>query len=321
MGIARNLRRLARKQDAVAAKKPQRKAMMEPLEPRLLLSADFAPGTTAALLGGLDQFGDRLDDFLTPADPADLFNTQVPFIVQVNQTEDGSEQVAPTLGSLFSVQVDTNGPAEDGVNATLDGLDADDDGTVDAGEFIQGWLFDKIDDYPDPTDPGFGLWYWNETGGLPSGIDSADFANWLAMQDSALTVGKPGGGNVTISLGCPDRDRPDRICAQRRHGLRYRLQPDRLPRIWPSTWAPRPTPSNSCTTQAPTKAKPAPSSPSPRALISASPSACARADRNPRAKSWMLKTSSCGMPMTSWSAPCPTIPMTVRRTSKASRST
>jgi len=200
MGIARNLRRLARKQDAVAAKKPQRKAMMEPLEPRLLLSADFAPGTTAALLGGLDQFGDRLDDFLTPADPADLFNTQVPFIVQVNQTEDGSEQVAPTLGSLFSVQVDTNGPAEDGVNATLDGLDADDDGTVDAGEFIQGWLFDKIDDYPDPTDPGFGLWYWNETGGLPSGIDSADFANWLAMQDSALTVGKPGGGNVTISL-------------------------------------------------------------------------------------------------------------------------
>ena len=42
MGIARNLRRLARKKDAVAAKKPQRKAMMEPLEPRLLLSADLS---------------------------------------------------------------------------------------------------------------------------------------------------------------------------------------------------------------------------------------------------------------------------------------
>ena len=187
MGFARNLRRLARKKDTAVARKGRRRAVMEPLEPRLLLSADFAPGTTDALVGGLDQFGDRLDDFLTPEDPADLFNTQVPFIVQVNQTEDGSEQVAPTLGTLFSVQVDTNGSADGGVSATLDGLDADDDGTVDAGEFIQGWLFDKIDDYPDPTDPG-------------SGVDSADFANWLELQDSSLTVGKPGGGNVTIAL-------------------------------------------------------------------------------------------------------------------------
>ncbi|MFO7964214.1 MAG: LEPR-XLL domain-containing protein [Desulfobacterales bacterium] len=42
MGLARNLRRLARKKQAAAAKVYRRKAVIEPLEPRLLLSADLS---------------------------------------------------------------------------------------------------------------------------------------------------------------------------------------------------------------------------------------------------------------------------------------
>jgi hypothetical protein len=181
MGLARTLNRKALKKQAGVVKKARRKAMMEPLEPRLLLSADFVPGAEIALADGLDQFGDRLDDFLTSED---LFGTQVPFIVQVQQAGDGFEQVAPTLGSLFAVQVDTNGTVEGGIDATLEKLDADTDGTVTAGEFLQGWFLDKfskeLDDY--------------------NGTTTTDFANWLAGLDIELMVDKPGGGSVTISL-------------------------------------------------------------------------------------------------------------------------
>jgi Ca2+-binding RTX toxin-like protein len=178
------LRKIWKSESARAKKnirKRGNKVHLEVLEPRVLLSADLSTSAATALAGGLDQFGDRIDGYL---DSNDLFSTQVPFIVQVQQTGDGSELVAPTLGSLFAVQVDTNGPADGGINATLDGLDADNDGAVDAGEFVQGWLFDKVSTYY----------------GTTTDSTTTNFASWLDALDTTLTVDRPGGGTVTISL-------------------------------------------------------------------------------------------------------------------------
>ena len=40
MGLARQIKRLQKRREEAAAKKRRRKAFLEPLEPRLLLSAD-----------------------------------------------------------------------------------------------------------------------------------------------------------------------------------------------------------------------------------------------------------------------------------------
>jgi len=164
-----------------------RKPLFEQLEPRFLLSADLSPIAAVALADGLDQFGDRIDTFLGGED---LLDVRIPFIVQVERTAEGSEQVAPTLSTLFSVAVDPDGLGPGGNNAILDGLDSDNDGTVDAGEFIQGWFFDKIV----PTDF---LKDINEDGK----VDTGDFSAFLASLDKSLTVDMPTGTpDITISF-------------------------------------------------------------------------------------------------------------------------
>ncbi|MCK4858069.1 MAG: LEPR-XLL domain-containing protein, partial [candidate division Zixibacteria bacterium] len=120
----------------------------EPLEPRVLLSADLNPDVAVAAAAGLDLLGDRVETFL---DGEGQFDKHVPFITQVQQEGDDVKNVAPTIGGLFSVDVDFNGDDEiTGDELELQALDKDtsgDDGygTVDAGEFIQGWFFDEIE--------------------------------------------------------------------------------------------------------------------------------------------------------------------------------
>jgi len=110
VGIARNLRRLARKQDAVAAKKPQRKAMMEPLEPRLLLSADsIVGGITTSLADGLTEVTTEIDD-LIQEDP--LFQNLVPGIVETLTVGDNVYQVSPTLLEALDISVDVYADAD-----------------------------------------------------------------------------------------------------------------------------------------------------------------------------------------------------------------
>ncbi|MFA7013539.1 MAG: LEPR-XLL domain-containing protein [Desulfobacterales bacterium] len=191
MGIARNLRRLARKQDAVAAKKPQRKAMMEPLEPRLLLSADLNPDAADALADGVQQFGDRVDTFMQD----DVFDTNLPFIVQVQQQGETAELVAPTLDTLFAVPVDPDGEGGSGPIAALQALDVGPgdrggDEKVDAGEFIQGWFFDKInpDDFlNDLNEDGY--------------INTIDFMTYIFNLDNSITINMPGSTpDITVTF-------------------------------------------------------------------------------------------------------------------------
>jgi Ca2+-binding RTX toxin-like protein len=131
---------------------PQRRPHFEALEPRVLLSADLLPATASFLSDGLDQFGTRLEGFLDSGGVAEdgslLLDTHLPFILQVQTVGDEAEQVAPTIGDLFSVQVDRNGLEPGGNDPTLEALDTqhgNDDGIVDAGEFIQGWFFDPVE--------------------------------------------------------------------------------------------------------------------------------------------------------------------------------
>jgi Ca2+-binding RTX toxin-like protein len=182
MGLSRMIRRLRNKQEEAASKR-KRKTLLEPLEPRVLLSADFTAASAQAVQDGLDQLGIRLDDFL--ADTQNVLNdTKLPFVVQV---EEGKTS-APTLGSLFSLQVDTNGAADGGIDPKLDELDRDLGGGVDAGEFIQGWLIGAI---------------YQELGNYPNNDgtpDSTQFADWLKTLDTKRTFAQPTGQSVTVEL-------------------------------------------------------------------------------------------------------------------------
>ena len=145
------MRRIAhwRKQGALgAAPAGTRRAMkFEPLEARVLLSADLMPQAASALAGGLDLFGARLDNFVT----SEAFDAHVPLLLKLetDPVTQAAVNEAPTVGDLLSVPVDADG--QNGVGRigfglrrrelVLQGLDNDHgngDGTVDAGEFLQG---------------------------------------------------------------------------------------------------------------------------------------------------------------------------------------
>lgn len=203
MGIARNLRRLARKQDAVAAKKPQRKAMMEPLEPRVLLSADFDPNAATVLAEGLDQLGDRTDQFLSSEN---LLNQHIPLLLQV--TEDSGGLVverAPSINDLFTVPVDVNGDGyvdrtwnsyDDG-ESTLHGLDTSGDDIVDLGEFLEGWFYKPIEDYLNSVLDGYKTLEFEQfvLGGVPflqpglnQSLDFSDLNDNISFQNIDFTI-------------------------------------------------------------------------------------------------------------------------------------
>ena len=106
MGFIRSFRRQMNrqmKQREIAAEKRSRKVRFEPLEPRLLLSADLDTfGVTAALSAGLDQFGDRFQDLLV-ADAIDVtetrLDTRIPIILQTEYEGEITERsFSPTIG-------------------------------------------------------------------------------------------------------------------------------------------------------------------------------------------------------------------------------
>jgi Ca2+-binding RTX toxin-like protein len=143
------------------------KVHLEVLEPRVLLSADFAPEAAAALATGIDQLGDRVDAFLTSEN---LLDQHIPLLLQVAEDSEGEvEERAPSINDLFTVPVDVNGDGyinrdwnfDDDGEATLQALDTrgtggslDPDGLVDLGEFLEGWLYSKIENHLNGVQPG-----------------------------------------------------------------------------------------------------------------------------------------------------------------------
>jgi len=150
MGLFKRIKK--RKQSQKANTNRKVPYMMEMLEPRIMLSADFEPLAAASMADGLNQLGDRIEVLL---DGEDLFDTHIPFITQIQQEGDDVRKVAPTIGDLLSVEVNLDGSQDPDGNPTIEGAtelalqDLDDagnsDGTVAAGEFIRSWFFDEVE--------------------------------------------------------------------------------------------------------------------------------------------------------------------------------
>ena len=152
MGFIRSFRRqMSRqmKQKEIAAKKRSRKMLLEPLEPRFLLSADISTtGVAAVMDSGIDQLESDLNSFFNSES---VLNTLVPLIVQGQQVEgpDGTDviSVAPSIRDLLAVDVDLDhdGVIDAGLEATLDVYDSDNDGSVElVDEILKPLLFDEI---------------------------------------------------------------------------------------------------------------------------------------------------------------------------------
>ncbi|MEH6585177.1 MAG: LEPR-XLL domain-containing protein [Halioglobus sp.] len=131
--------------------------LMEPLEPRLLLSADFMPAAADAMADGFDDFQDRLEEFFA----AEL-DQRVPFLLvenplydEENPDPDDAPFEAPEFLDLFSIPVDANGDGDtnglfdtsDDDEGTLDLWDTSGDGIVDAAELLDALLFAPLQDF------------------------------------------------------------------------------------------------------------------------------------------------------------------------------
>jgi Ca2+-binding RTX toxin-like protein len=134
-----------------------RASLMEPMEPRLLLSADFMPAAADAMVDGFDDFQDRLEDFF-----ASELDQRVPFLLledpfydAENPDPDDAPFEAPSILDLFSIPVDANGDGEinnpltpfdltDDDEDTLSDWDTSGDGVVDSAELLEGLLFEPL---------------------------------------------------------------------------------------------------------------------------------------------------------------------------------
>jgi len=134
----------------------------ETLEPRVLLSADLIPEAAGSMAHSFDQhIRDHLDEFLT----GDTFDARVPLLHKVSTDAQGrAVNEAPTLGDLLSIPVEANGDGHinggpffdtsDDDEPTLEGLDGNHDGRVDASEFLDSWFFDPVRDFLNSVTPG-----------------------------------------------------------------------------------------------------------------------------------------------------------------------
>ncbi|TXS95200.1 calcium-binding protein [Parahaliea maris] len=124
-------------------------SLIEPLEPRLLLSADFMPAAADAMGDGFDLFEARLTDFF--ATEADL-SQRIPFLLHSDGDDENIEYEAPAVSDLFGLYVDTN---QDGVvdqalftddddEAILANWDTSNDGFVDTAELLDALLFTPL---------------------------------------------------------------------------------------------------------------------------------------------------------------------------------
>jgi Ca2+-binding RTX toxin-like protein len=162
-----------------AAARPQRRSplTLEPVEPRVLLSADPVPaGYIGALTDGLEQLIVSIDDQLTGSG---LLGNAVPGIVIRSGTPDSPREAAPTLGEALTLRTDVttapgfppldaagvlapksgslvdrydfalNGSAVVGLNAEarLNALDIDYDGSVSVAEAFKVLVVGQLDQY------------------------------------------------------------------------------------------------------------------------------------------------------------------------------
>jgi hypothetical protein len=119
--------------------KKKERLVVETLEPRILLSADF-PVIAPILSNGIDQLDDTLDGFFSH----ELLNTPLPGISLYEQIDEQTgKSYAPTLNDLLSIDVSTEDTNTEGatpqeVNQKLKDLDSNADGKLTIQEFSDG---------------------------------------------------------------------------------------------------------------------------------------------------------------------------------------
>ena len=158
---------------------------VEPLEPRLLLSADLmTDGVADAMRGALDELADRIDSFVGN-EP--LFKTPIPTIVRELVNDDGTANTfAPTLRDLFSVSVEQNDDPGDttAVEMELQQLDSDgnNDDRVDIVEFFRGKVVDPIKTFLDGAPTNAELVDF-----LTTGVGASDLAGAIGPLELTVT--------------------------------------------------------------------------------------------------------------------------------------
>ncbi|MBI4292469.1 MAG: LEPR-XLL domain-containing protein [Betaproteobacteria bacterium] len=145
---------------AAQHKRRRSRMRMEAFEPRILLSADFLPVAADGIADGLNQLGNETAFFLNAEDQ--WLSDRVPILLEASEDANGDPVYeSPTVRDLLSVPVNANGDLDtngdpniddpfwdtDNDEAVLDGLDVNNDGVVDPGEFVQAWFFNPIEVY------------------------------------------------------------------------------------------------------------------------------------------------------------------------------
>ncbi|MGD9034753.1 MAG: LEPR-XLL domain-containing protein, partial [Desulfobacteraceae bacterium] len=120
MGLARQIRRLRKRKEATAAKK-RRKALIEPLEPRILLSADIEPEAGQVISTGLNALADWADEL----DTFDELGQSLPIVDQsIGEVLDVGGILRDHLADAVETYFEDPDPSTPGVveTATTDGL-------------------------------------------------------------------------------------------------------------------------------------------------------------------------------------------------------
>jgi len=165
-----------------ATEKQKAPVLFEPLEPRVLLSADFS-----VLASGVDTLDGTLDYFFND----EFLNTPLPGIDL--QGDEGA--YAPTLNELIALDIEDLGALADSslndalgiIGSTGDfssSMDSNEDGRLGFNEFISGAFVDKITDYladEDPSNAAFNTF-------IQSLDDSIDFLDLTSTYTDGSTA-------------------------------------------------------------------------------------------------------------------------------------
>ena len=124
MSLSRAVRRQRKKEEVQSVRKRRSKLLFEPLEPRILLSADsLLSGLTTSMEAGLTSFSDKVQGYVeTELD----FQTLMPGILQIYRDLDGNGVID---------ERDVHIPSEVTV-----AVDYDRNGRIDENIFVPGRL-------------------------------------------------------------------------------------------------------------------------------------------------------------------------------------
>jgi Ca2+-binding RTX toxin-like protein len=181
--VERICRRSHGSKPAMTTLAPKKERMIvETLEPRVLLSADF-PVIAPFLANGIDQLDDTLDDFFSN----ELLNTPLPGITLFEQLDEETvESYAPTLTDLLFVDVSDTNENQD-ARSKLKEFDTNEDDKVTIQELSSGFV-EKVrgflDSVPtDPDDPNA-----KTSGNFRSFLETLDISNPIPNASNFLDI-------------------------------------------------------------------------------------------------------------------------------------